>query len=309
LVFGKSQYVPDTSEGKRLLAHELTHTIQQGEADPAVSEIGQPGNNRAQEASPAARKIISATAGTLCVLGNGGGVIRRQGADAAHVGLQSALAFNAQQSLDRRSITICQALVAAPSTGIWDETTIQRIMVWQRSHGIGVDGKVGPQTLQTLVEELKASRLFDDAIHIIVDFHRFPTTNLASIAFDATVTGADALTTGTIAAGQPQTVRVGPSTFSADYAHMIRIIGHEFQHVQQRSGATPIVNQHVREFLAFAWEALSTTSPALAAGDRVGHANIAISHWNAAPPADRAPHQTVRDRLDRLIAAHGIGNF
>jgi hypothetical protein len=30
IVFGKGQYAPKTSEGKRLMAHELTHTIQQG---------------------------------------------------------------------------------------------------------------------------------------------------------------------------------------------------------------------------------------------------------------------------------------
>ncbi len=30
IVFGASQYQPDTSEGKRLLAHELVHTVQQG---------------------------------------------------------------------------------------------------------------------------------------------------------------------------------------------------------------------------------------------------------------------------------------
>jgi hypothetical protein len=90
---------------------------------------------------------------------------------------------------------------------------------------------------------------------------------------------------------------------------MIRIIGHELQHVQQRTGATPIANQHVREFLSFAWEALATDSPALAAADRVNHANIAISHWNLAPVADRTPFQATRDRLDSLIAAAGVGNF
>ena len=168
---------------------------------------------------------------------------------------------------------------------------------------------IGADTLRTLIQDLVASSLFDDAIHVIVDAHHFPTANLAAITFDATLTGVDAVTSGTIATGQPQTVRVGPSTFTADYAHMIRIIGHELQHVQQRSGATPITNQHVREFLAFAWEALATGAPALAAADRVSHANIAIGHWDAAPVADRAPHQAVRDRLDLLIAAGGVGNF
>jgi Domain of unknown function (DUF4157) len=229
--------------------------------------------------------------------------------DATRVELEAALTFNGRLNLDARTITIFQALVAAPTTGRWDDATIQRIMVWQGVHHIVVDGMVGPDTLRTLIEELIASTLFDDAIHVVVNAFHFPTANLAAIQFDATVTGADAVTTGVIGTGQPQTVRVGPSTFTADYPHMIRIIGHELQHVQQRSGAAPIANQHVREFLSFAWEALSTDSPALTAADRVTHANIAINHWNQAPAADRTPFQDTRDRLDRLIAAGGVGNF
>jgi len=33
IVFGKGQYAPETAAGKRLLAHELVHTVQQGQAD------------------------------------------------------------------------------------------------------------------------------------------------------------------------------------------------------------------------------------------------------------------------------------
>jgi hypothetical protein len=37
IVFGSNEYSPATADGKRLLAHELTHTIQQGAAPPAAS--------------------------------------------------------------------------------------------------------------------------------------------------------------------------------------------------------------------------------------------------------------------------------
>lgn len=45
IVFAPSQYSPGTERGKRLLAHELTHTIQQGHARdsaPAVQRMGDP---------------------------------------------------------------------------------------------------------------------------------------------------------------------------------------------------------------------------------------------------------------------------
>lgn len=49
IFFGKNKYQPDTQTGKELIAHELTHTIQQGGAAASTatasahSEVGQPG--------------------------------------------------------------------------------------------------------------------------------------------------------------------------------------------------------------------------------------------------------------------------
>ena len=49
IVFGHGQYAPQTAEGQRLLAHELTHVIQQGSAGPQVDPlrhmpVGAPGS-------------------------------------------------------------------------------------------------------------------------------------------------------------------------------------------------------------------------------------------------------------------------
>lgn len=41
VVFNTGQYVPETTEGKRLLAHELTHVVQQGGGAQAASHAGQ----------------------------------------------------------------------------------------------------------------------------------------------------------------------------------------------------------------------------------------------------------------------------
>jgi outer membrane protein OmpA-like peptidoglycan-associated protein len=50
IVFGADQYSTQTREGKRLLAHELTHVVQQGRAEP------RPTQNQASEPSPTRRK-------------------------------------------------------------------------------------------------------------------------------------------------------------------------------------------------------------------------------------------------------------
>src|SRR6266404_4317187 len=57
IVFAPSQYSPGTQRGKRLLAHELTHTIQQGharESAPAVQRMGDPAKVPAGLACPVA---------------------------------------------------------------------------------------------------------------------------------------------------------------------------------------------------------------------------------------------------------------
>jgi hypothetical protein len=148
----------------------------------------------------------------------------------------------------------------------------------------------------------------DDAIHLIVNAYHLPTTNLASISYDASTTSADAITSGTIATNSPQSVKVGPSTFAGSYEHAVKIIGHELQHVQQRTGAAPITNANAREFLSYAWEALDTTTPALTAAERVSHCNIAIGRYNLLSDAEKLSHKPTYDKLQALIAAGGVGN-
>jgi hypothetical protein len=42
VTFGRGQYAPDTLEGKHLLAHELAHVVQQGQASPLGMMAGEP---------------------------------------------------------------------------------------------------------------------------------------------------------------------------------------------------------------------------------------------------------------------------
>lgn len=88
--FNKGQYKPNTSEGKTLLAHELTHTIQQGAVGSGVQrkctaptcsdedapvqtklKIGAPNDKYEQEADRVAEKIIRMPVGPAPPLGRG----------------------------------------------------------------------------------------------------------------------------------------------------------------------------------------------------------------------------------------------
>lgn len=63
VVFGAGQYIPGTMKGKRLLAHELTHVVQQRGigAESTVQrklEVSQPGDASEQEAEVQARSVV-----------------------------------------------------------------------------------------------------------------------------------------------------------------------------------------------------------------------------------------------------------
>lgn len=58
VVFGAGQYAPSNPAGKRLIAHELTHVIQQsGRAAQTATQISQPGDAQEQEADRVAEQI------------------------------------------------------------------------------------------------------------------------------------------------------------------------------------------------------------------------------------------------------------
>lgn len=58
VVFGEGQYAPGTYEGQMVLAHELTHVVQQdGSAGEHPTRIDLPGSHQEQEASRIARSI------------------------------------------------------------------------------------------------------------------------------------------------------------------------------------------------------------------------------------------------------------
>jgi len=59
VVFGTGQYELGTSEGRRLVAHELTHVVQQGmNTSQGELELGRPGDTYEQEADYLSEKVI-----------------------------------------------------------------------------------------------------------------------------------------------------------------------------------------------------------------------------------------------------------
>jgi hypothetical protein len=59
IVFNRGRYAPGTTTGQTLLAHELTHTLQQDRADRSPSGISRPGDADELEADRVARAVTS----------------------------------------------------------------------------------------------------------------------------------------------------------------------------------------------------------------------------------------------------------
>jgi hypothetical protein len=67
IYFGQSQYQPDTTEGRRLLAHELTHTIQQANGGISLNReltVGHADDPYEREADAVADEIVKAKSAT-----------------------------------------------------------------------------------------------------------------------------------------------------------------------------------------------------------------------------------------------------
>jgi Domain of unknown function (DUF4157)/Double-stranded DNA deaminase toxin A len=81
IAFASGRYAPETEAGRHLLAHELTHTVQQGhaavETNAKALEVGRADDPAEREAGAAANYAISPGAKTMGGFSHGGPALRR----------------------------------------------------------------------------------------------------------------------------------------------------------------------------------------------------------------------------------------
>ncbi len=163
IVFGDDAYAPATDAGRRLIAHELAHVLQQhGGGDrrsPAWMEGS--GDRPEVDARSAAERVLQGHRVERRDLASPGHktVQRQESAQAPDLArplsparVEAAIRYN-RASYDEDSTRIIQSLVGVPETERFDEATVQAIARRQRSAGLAVDGKVGPDTYDRLLAE------------------------------------------------------------------------------------------------------------------------------------------------------------
>ncbi len=125
IYFNTGQYSPETGEGKRLLAHELTHTVQQGAASTSIQRdlaTPDPGVELPQDDLTESEKA-------------------------------EAIRFN-RRRYDERNTGMIQDIVGADVTGEWNEESVLAVAAVQEQFFFDKDGKVGIETFRFLTEEL-----------------------------------------------------------------------------------------------------------------------------------------------------------
>jgi hypothetical protein len=170
IVFDSGQYAPGTSRGSRLLAHELSHVVQQSRAGAPHGQLsmGAPDDTYEQEAHEAADRLLQNQPVQVqrFVTHSLERSLQRELAtpepavapaaqpDLTDEQIQQAIAFN-RTRYNAVNTRLIQSLLGGPVTGEWTEENIQAIAANQEIYGLKKDGKVGDETFRFLNREAR----------------------------------------------------------------------------------------------------------------------------------------------------------
>lgn len=130
VVFAAGQFRPHTRDGLHLLAHELTHVMQQTGAGPSVVQ-------RDLAIEPQA--------------------VDKKERPLSEKDIKQAIDFNEKRIKDKKTLSEIRDVVGiSPEPAESDRDLALAVARWQLAHGVSQDGKLGPVTVMLVVEELQA---------------------------------------------------------------------------------------------------------------------------------------------------------
>lgn len=164
IAFAPGEYQPHSQRGQRLLAHELTHVVQQGAA--AASPSG----------GIVARDLATAPPAEAAA----------EQADLTEDQIRAAISFN-RNRYNAQSTRLIQDLVGTTVTGTWTREDVVAVAALQEEFGMTADGKVGSETFRWLNSEQTAEGVDTTSANCLTAFNvsvapvRFVGTNPATI--------------------------------------------------------------------------------------------------------------------------------
>ncbi|MCW0200287.1 DUF4157 domain-containing protein [Rhodanobacter thiooxydans] len=233
VVFGAGQYAPSTARGRRLMAHELTHVVQQsGHGSGAASDAA-----AEKEADSTADSIMSARRGGVRVASPCGRLLRqRRPSDGVDANAQAIIdaAKDAAKTPDagKRATSLVWSILKTyyPS----EAAEVREVVYDPQDPGLTTQPILSAGTLGRPCSA--------------------PTGSAGGASAIPVPTGANLqvkICVGDSFLGQVE-----------GFARRVLQVGHELQHAaQQRAGLGGRANKNKREFGAYAWEALQDPKP------------------------------------------------
>lgn len=133
IYFNSGKYDANVKGGKHLLAHELTHVMQQRSANEKVQR-----DLAIEPSDPLARQQ-----------------------ELTFKQIHDAIIYN-NDRYGQKSIQLIQDVVGAIVTGTMDEDTINLVALYQAENELTADGMVGPNTFNQITSELEAEGASDE---------------------------------------------------------------------------------------------------------------------------------------------------
>lgn len=161
IVFNEGQYNPESAEGKRLMAHELTHVVQQGSSkkeQTANNNLGSHTNDSTVQRMPLLNAVAEKT----------------------------AIAHN-RKLFDNKSVMIIQLITGSKVDGDMGPLTAESIASFQMANGLAANGKVDDATLDALFTNRVTRGRQEHAIQLVVDYNNFDRTDVLNFHFDPAI--------------------------------------------------------------------------------------------------------------------------
>lgn len=145
IIFGDGHYAPSGADGRKLLAHELTHVIQQDGGVPRLNPTliaETPGVSMRMSSAAMQRDLATPLPA----------VPASAKPNLTPEQIQQAIAYN-RARYDKANTRLIQDLLGGPVTGTWTEENIEAIAATQEQYNLTKDGKVGDQLFRFLNNE------------------------------------------------------------------------------------------------------------------------------------------------------------
>ncbi|MEW6732881.1 MAG: DUF4157 domain-containing protein [Acidobacteriota bacterium] len=318
LVFAADKYSPETTEGRKLLAHELTHVVQQNSNSSMQRQALQlgPTNDAMERQADEIADSITSEQPLKPITAVSQSTLQRKVLTDAEV--SEAIEFNKGRFQVHYVIQVIrEGLGLNKEPAVIDGEFVRAVAALQGREKIDEDGKIGNDTTRALVLWLIGLNRLRDAIILVMDsYNLFQLSGRSDVNYITVwdldpknkrlccgIKGdSDAETLGGPAAppghehpdAAPGTK--GPLSLcfctdkmikeaKSDYNHFVRIIGHELVHIPQFTAGSK--NADVYEFEAYYWEICGGLVPELKPDQREAHARIALNHFDGKPRSQR----------------------